>query len=153
MRLVWVSFTPTFVLCFSFPSSPCFGYLVRECIITPISVRGSKELQRIYIQCIGVPAVLERSVVLGSHTGSGKTLAYMLLLVQLLRGDEALSGMLRKPRRSRAVVLCPTRELSEQVFRVAKSISHHARFRSTMGSSTHWGREYQPLFESRQKSG
>lgn len=87
------------------------------------------------IQCIGVPAVLEgRSVVLGSHTGSGKTLAYMLPLVQLLRRDEALSGVLMKPRRPRAVVLCPTRELSEQVFRVAKSISHHARFRSTMVS-------------------
>ncbi|MCD9645697.1 hypothetical protein HAX54_034823 [Datura stramonium] len=35
---------------------------------------------------------------------------------------------------ARAVVLCPTRELCEQVFRVAKSISHHARFRSTMVS-------------------
>ncbi|PON96285.1 DEAD-box ATP-dependent RNA helicase [Trema orientale] len=87
------------------------------------------------IQIIGVPAVLEgKSVVLGSHTGSGKTLAYMLPLVQLLRRDEELFGMLMKPRRPRAVVLCPTRELSEQVFRVAKSISHHARFRSTMVS-------------------
>lgn len=87
------------------------------------------------IQCIGIPAVLEgKSVVLGSHTGSGKTLAYMLPLVQLMRQDEALLGMLTKPRRPRAVVLCPTRELSEQVFRVAKSISHHARFRSTMVS-------------------
>ncbi|KAK7277371.1 hypothetical protein RIF29_18522 [Crotalaria pallida] len=87
------------------------------------------------IQCIGVPAVLEdKSVVLGSHTGSGKTLAYLLPLVQLLRRDEQLNGMLLKPRRPRAVVLCPTRELSEQVFRVAKSISHHARFRCTMVS-------------------
>ncbi|KAK9216417.1 hypothetical protein WN944_008426 [Citrus x changshan-huyou] len=87
------------------------------------------------IQCIGIPAVLDgKSVVLGSHTGSGKTLAYMLPLVQLLRHDEAMLGMLMKPRRPRAVVLCPTRELSEQVFRVAKSISHHARFRSTMVS-------------------
>ena len=61
----------------------------------------------IYIQYIGVPAVLEgRSVVLGSHTGSGKTLAYMLPLVQQLRGDEALSGVLMKPRRPRDVVLC-----------------------------------------------
>ncbi|KAL8110474.1 hypothetical protein AgCh_026258 [Apium graveolens] len=42
--------------------------------------------------------------------------------------------MLMKPRRPRAVVLCPTRELSEQVFRVAKSVSHHARFRCTMVS-------------------
>ncbi|KAK2659126.1 hypothetical protein Ddye_005659 [Dipteronia dyeriana] len=87
------------------------------------------------IQCIGVPAVLDgSSVVLGSHTGSGKTLAYMLPLVQLLRHDEATLGMPMKPRRPRAVVLCPTRELSEQVFHVAKSISHHARFRSTMVS-------------------
>ncbi|GAB4845196.1 hypothetical protein Ancab_038605 [Ancistrocladus abbreviatus] len=87
------------------------------------------------IQCIGIPAVLDgKSVVLGSHTGSGKTLAYMLPIVQLLRRDETISGILMKPRRPRAVVLCPTRELSEQVFRVAKSISHHARFRSTMVS-------------------
>ncbi|XXG81257.1 hypothetical protein AAC387_Pa09g1936 [Persea americana] len=87
------------------------------------------------IQCLGIPSVLERkSVVLGSHTGSGKTLAYMLPIVQLLRHDELLYGMLMKPRRPRAVVLCPTRELCEQVFRVAKSISHHARFRSTMVS-------------------
>ncbi|XP_022976914.1 DEAD-box ATP-dependent RNA helicase 39 [Cucurbita maxima] len=87
------------------------------------------------IQSIGIPAVLEgKSVILGSHTGSGKTLAYLLPLVQLLRRDEELFGKLMKPRRPRAVVLCPTRELSEQVFRVSKSISHHARFRSTMVS-------------------
>ncbi|KAH6768313.1 RH39 [Perilla frutescens var. frutescens] len=87
------------------------------------------------IQCIGIPAVLDgKSVVLGSHTGSGKTLAYLLPLVQLLRRDEDTHGMLMKPRRPRAVVLCPTRELCEQVFRVSKSISHHARFRSTMVS-------------------
>ncbi|KAL2894387.1 DEAD-box ATP-dependent RNA helicase 39 [Bienertia sinuspersici] len=87
------------------------------------------------IQCIGIPTVLEgKSVVLGSHTGSGKTLAYMLPIAQLLRRDENISGILMRPRRPRAVVLCPTRELSEQVFRVAKAISHHARFRSTMVS-------------------
>ncbi|XP_074280330.1 DEAD-box ATP-dependent RNA helicase 39 [Silene latifolia] len=87
------------------------------------------------IQCIGISAVLEgHSVVLGSHTGSGKTLAYLLPVVQLMKRDEELSGILMKPRRPRAVVLSPTRELSEQVFRVAKSISHHARFRATMVS-------------------
>ncbi|KAL5975497.1 hypothetical protein ACLOJK_019819 [Asimina triloba] len=100
------------------------------------------------IQCLGIPAVLKgTSVVLGSHTGSGKTLAYLLPLVQvcaatstggvgnlLLRRDESLYGMPMKPRRPRAVVLCPTRELCEQVFRVSKSISHHARFRSIMVS-------------------
>jgi superfamily II DNA/RNA helicase len=34
----------------------------------------------------------------------------------MLRRDEALLGRLMKPRRPRAVVLCPTRELSEQVY-------------------------------------
>ncbi|XP_020581847.1 DEAD-box ATP-dependent RNA helicase 39 [Phalaenopsis equestris] len=98
------------------------------------------------IQAIGVPAVLQgKNVVLGSHTGSGKTLAYMLPLVQLLRQDEHLYGMLMKPRRPRAVVLCPTRELTEQVFRVAKSISHHARFRSTIISG---GGHFKPQEDS-----
>ncbi|RDX81581.1 DEAD-box ATP-dependent RNA helicase 39, partial [Mucuna pruriens] len=59
---------------------------------------------------------------------------FHFLREQLLRRDEQLNGILLKPRRPRAVVLCPTRELSEQVFRVAKSISHHARFRCTMVS-------------------
>lgn len=85
------------------------------------------------VQCLGIPAILGgQSIVLASHTGSGKTLAYMLPLVQLLRKDEGEIGMQTKPKRPRAVVLCPTRELSEQVFHVAKSISHRARFRSTM---------------------
>eukprot|EP00252_Welwitschia_mirabilis_P021155 TRINITY_DN5343_c0_g1_i1.p1 TRINITY_DN5343_c0_g1~~TRINITY_DN5343_c0_g1_i1.p1 ORF type:complete len:593 (+),score=98.98 TRINITY_DN5343_c0_g1_i1:189-1967(+) len=85
------------------------------------------------VQCLGISAILNgESIVLASHTGSGKTLAYMLPLIQLLREDEAKKGMQMKPKRPRAVVLCPTRELCEQVFRVAKSISHHARFRSTM---------------------
>ncbi|KAG2330243.1 hypothetical protein Bca4012_020161 [Brassica carinata] len=87
------------------------------------------------IQCIGIPAVMERkSVVLGSHTGSGKTLAYLLPIVQLMREDETSLGKITKPRRPRTVVLCPTRELSEQVYRVAKSVSHHARFRSILVS-------------------
>lgn len=42
--------------------------------------------------------------------------SFELFVLQLLRRDEALSGVLMKPRRPRAVVLCPTRELSEQVF-------------------------------------
>lgn len=105
-------------------SEEVIGALVEMGVSVPTEIQG-----------IGVPAVLGgKSVVLGSHTGSGKTLAYMLPLAQLLRRDEALYGKLMRPRRPRAVVLCPTRELSEQVFRVAKSVSHHARFRCTMVS-------------------
>ncbi|BBN11162.1 ATP-dependent RNA helicase DDX28 [Marchantia polymorpha subsp. ruderalis] len=85
------------------------------------------------VQSLGIPAVSNgESVVLASHTGSGKTLAYMLPIVQALRRDEAESGKATRARRPRAVVLCPTRELAEQVFHVAKSLCHHARFRAAM---------------------
>ena len=69
------------------------------------------------VQALGIPAVLAgENVVLASHTGSGKTFAYMLPIVQALRRDEAASGKVTRARRPRAVVLCPTRELAEQVF-------------------------------------
>lgn len=107
-----------------------------EMELAPETMSAIKELNisvPTEVQCLGIPAILGgQSIVLASHTGSGKTLAYMLPLVQLLRKDEGEVGVQTKPKRPRAVVLCPTRELSEQVFRVAKSISHHARFRSTM---------------------
>ncbi|XWS15318.1 hypothetical protein CRYUN_Cryun35bG0085600 [Craigia yunnanensis] len=100
------------------------------------------------IQCIGIPSVLgekvwfwvlilalARLLLICCHLLRGSVVpCTFAFYVQLLRRDEAMLGMLTKPRRPRAVVLCPTRELSEQVFRVAKSISHHARFRSTMVS-------------------
>lgn len=85
------------------------------------------------IQARGIPEVLQgRDVILASHTGSGKTLAYLMPIVQMLRKDEQESGESTRPRRPRALVLCPTRELAEQVLQVAKSLCHHARFRSAM---------------------
>ncbi|XP_024539001.1 DEAD-box ATP-dependent RNA helicase 39 [Selaginella moellendorffii] len=85
------------------------------------------------VQRMAIPAILDgENVVVASHTGSGKTLAYMLPLVQSLRKDEIESGRTVRARKPRALVLCPTRELTEQVLQVAKSLSHHARFRSAM---------------------
>lgn len=49
--------------------------------------------------------------------------------VKLLKDGEA-GGAAARPRRPRALVLGPTRELTDQLLRVAKSMSHHARFRS-----------------------
>lgn len=40
---------------------------------------------------------------------------YWFEFLQLMREDEATLGKITKPRRPRTVVLCPTRELSEQV--------------------------------------
>ena len=95
-------------------------------------------------------------MLLASHTGSGKTLAYLLPLVspsrrwrrcvsdsclkdfdhsssfvqvKLLKEQEA-GGAVCKPRRPRALILGPTRELTDQILTVAKGLSHFAKFRS-----------------------
>ena len=63
------------------------------------------------IQAAAIPAVLQGRDVLGSaQTGSGKTLAFALPLLQQLAQTPA-----EKPRRARALVLVPTRELAAQV--------------------------------------
>jgi len=51
------------------------------------------------------------------------------LQVHKLRQQEQ-DGQQTKPKRPRALVLGPTRELTDQILQVAKSLSHHARFRS-----------------------
>ena len=51
--------------------------------------------------------------------------------VQKLKEQEAEDGISSRPRRPKALILGPTRELTDQILRVAKSISHHAKFRST----------------------
>ena len=40
---------------------------------------------------------------------------FLFFCIQLIKRDEEASGMLMRARRPRAVVMCPTRELSEQV--------------------------------------
>ncbi len=63
------------------------------------------------IQVAAIPAVLQGRDVLGSaQTGSGKTLAFALPLLQRLSQAPA-----QQPRRARALVLVPTRELAAQV--------------------------------------
>jgi len=85
------------------------------------------------IQAQVIPEILKGGhVVMASHTGSGKTLAYLLPVVQHLRAHEAQSGTRVRPKRPRAVVLEPTRELAQQVLGVAKSLCHHARFSSAL---------------------
>ena len=59
------------------------------------------------IQAAGIPPALEgRDVVGQSQTGSGKTMAFAVPVVQLL--DPKIKGM-------QALILCPTRELANQV--------------------------------------
>lgn len=62
-----------------------------------------------------------------SETGSGKTLSYLMPLVHNIKAhEEALGGKKPRPRRPRAIVLVPTRELAGQVLGVVKRVSHVA---------------------------
>jgi superfamily II DNA/RNA helicase len=71
------------------------------------------------IQAAAIPAVLRGADVLGSaQTGSGKTAAYALPLLQRLQSGRHLT-----PRRVRALVLVPTRELAAQVGEVLRGLA------------------------------
>jgi superfamily II DNA/RNA helicase len=73
------------------------------------------------IQAAAIPAALQGHDVLGSaQTGSGKTVAFALPLLQQLERTP-----IEKPRRVRALVLVPTRELAAQVGEEFRSLALH----------------------------
>ena len=73
------------------------------------------------IQSEAIPAILGgRDVQGGAQTGSGKTAAYGLALLQALQSDPG-----HRPRRVRALVLVPTRELAAQVGEVLRSLGQY----------------------------
>ena len=77
------------------------------------------------IQAEAIPAVLEGKDVLGAaQTGSGKTAAFALPLLQTLQ-----LTMAPGPRRVRALVLVPTRELAAQVGEVLRSLAEQLPLR------------------------
>ena len=73
------------------------------------------------IQEAAIPAILRGADVVGSaQTGSGKTAAFALPLLQQLQ-----AGATHTPRRVRALILVPTRELAAQVGEVVRSLAQH----------------------------
>jgi superfamily II DNA/RNA helicase len=72
-----------------------------------------------------------RDSLLLAETGSGKTLAYLLPTLHRLKQIEEETAARARPRRPRALVVVPTRELGEQVLSVAKTLSHVAKFSAT----------------------
>ena len=80
------------------------------------------------LQSRAIPTLAGRAdVLVGAQTGSGKTLAYLVPVMQTLKCDEERSGSRARPKRPRALVLLPTRELAYQVRDVAKSIAHRLK--------------------------
>ncbi|MDB5872044.1 MAG: helicase [Ramlibacter sp.] len=92
--------------------------------LSPALVRAAHELGFITptpIQAQAIPVVLRGADLLGSaQTGSGKTAAFALPLLQRLG-----QGPQHTPRRVRALVLVPTRELAAQVGEVIRSLAQH----------------------------
>jgi superfamily II DNA/RNA helicase len=79
------------------------------------------------IQQTAIPAALQGRDVLGcAQTGSGKTLAFVLPLLQTLQ-----TAQRETPRRVRALILVPTRELAAQVgetvVKLAADLSHRPK--------------------------
>ena len=80
------------------------------------------------LQARAIPAINGRAdLIIGAQTGSGKTFTYLVPTMGAIKADEDAGAARARPRRPRAIVLVPTRELALQVHGVAKSIAHHAK--------------------------
>jgi ATP-dependent RNA helicase RhlE len=90
--------------------------------LSPLLVRAAAELgftTPTPIQSQAIPAVLRGADVLAcAQTGSGKTAAFALPLLQRL-----MAAPPQQPRRIRALVLVPTRELAAQVGEVVRRLA------------------------------
>ena len=68
-------------------------------------------------------ALGQNGILLASQTGSGKTLAYLLPIVHQLKRFEEVEGRARS-KRPRCIVVAPTQELVEQIFKVVICFFH-----------------------------
>jgi ATP-dependent RNA helicase RhlE len=76
-----------------------------------------------------IPVVLEgRDVMAGAQTGTGKTAGFTLPLLQRLTSNGPSNG----PRRIRALILTPTRELAAQVAESVRSYGKHLPLKSAV---------------------
>lgn len=108
--------------------------------LSPALVNAVKELNftaPTTIQSKAAELILggKQNVALASETGSGKTLGFLLPIVELLKREEVsarekIDFKEPLPGRPKVLVLAPSRELSSQIGAVAKTLAHHAKFRS-----------------------
>jgi ATP-dependent RNA helicase RhlE len=81
------------------------------------------------IQLRAIPALLAGKDMLGiAQTGTGKTAAFGLPLLQRLAANRQNAG----PRRTRALILAPTRELAIQISDSFKTYGRHLNLRHTV---------------------
>lgn len=91
---------------------------VSEPLAKQLNLRGFKAPTPIQRSTIPLSLATPPRDVLGmARTGSGKTLAYVIPLLQRLGGAH------RDTQGPRAIIMCPTRELALQIFKVGKDIA------------------------------
>ena len=82
------------------------------------------------VQQRAIPAILAgRDILAGAQTGTGKTAGFTLPLLQRLQQADAGH---KRPRRVRALILVPTRELAAQVAESVANYGRHLAYKSTV---------------------
>ncbi|XP_004067445.1 probable ATP-dependent RNA helicase DDX28 [Oryzias latipes] len=75
------------------------------------------------VQLQTIPKVMKgHNILCAAETGSGKTLSYLLPIVHRLQAEKQLEICSMETNKIRAVVVVPSRELSEQVSAVSKTL-------------------------------
>ena len=76
------------------------------------------------IQMQAIPLMMERREVIAcAPTGSGKTAAYLVPLIHHLASSSAKANKTSQgKKRTRSIILCPTRELAQQVLRECQAL-------------------------------
>jgi len=99
---------------------------LREETIAALASMGVERPNPLQVQAM--PALAGRGdLIVGAQTGSGKTLTYLVPIMQTLKSDEEAAGSRARPKRPRALVIVPTRELALQVYEVGRVLSKQLR--------------------------
>jgi ATP-dependent RNA helicase DDX52/ROK1 len=93
-------------------------------IVKNLSDMGYSDLTPIQSHAIPI-SLSQREVLACAPTGSGKTMAYLIPLFAKLDSP----GKKRKEKGFRAVIIAPTRELSQQIYREAQRLSNGVKFK------------------------
>ncbi|MBK8815707.1 MAG: DEAD/DEAH box helicase [Methylococcaceae bacterium] len=77
------------------------------------------------VQKQGIPAVLEgKDLLVSAETGSGKTAAFLLPALQQLIASSPITGGIA------VLILCPTRELAQQIYEQCRLLSKYTTFKT-----------------------
>lgn len=70
------------------------------------------------------------STFMGGPTGSGKTLAYLLPIFDYIKkAEESRNTIFRLPNRPKALIIAPSKELIQQIYDMAKEVSHFSKLK------------------------